>query len=244
MRVSSLSRAANAAAAAGARRVGAPAYSSSLASSTRFLSSAVDSRGEAEGKRRRRASNFWQRWGERSQQEFWQDVGFGHDRAMDERRSGKAAAKDAKRKQGISEAPSQRDDLDGEYWDAMDAFDDDATLDTLDGIGSRVDAHYWGTSSLTSRAAMERANAARAALLLDGELAPQRRSELMMLLEDAGPEGLLPTPKMPNEDWLKEKEEGTLQLSQDLSRNLITARNYNDGVHMLMLQRPAPPLVI
>ena len=35
----------------------------------------------------RRKQNFWRKWDERSQQEFWQDVGFDHDRKNDARRT-------------------------------------------------------------------------------------------------------------------------------------------------------------
>ena len=57
-----------------------------------------------------------------------------------------------------------------------------------------------------------------------------RRAELMQLLEDLGPEGLLPPPPMPEESWLDEKVEGTFKLSEDLSRTLLTTRNYSDAV--------------
>ena len=35
---------------------------------------------------RRRKAGFWSKWGELSQQEFWQEVGFDHDRASEARR--------------------------------------------------------------------------------------------------------------------------------------------------------------
>ena len=246
MRRGLASRAATAAA-VGVRALASPACSSSSAHASRMLSppcapagvhrllsTYVDPRDTAEGKRRRRQSNFWRQWGERSQQEFWQDVGFNHDREKDETRSGvktlrerKGKGKPLELKEGVDDRASFEED---EYWHAIDALDEEGRgAEALGEAADRVADHYWGTSSLGSSAGTERLSRARAALLRDGGLTPSRRAELMTLLEDAGPEGLLPPPPMPREDWLEEKEAGTFKLQEDLSRNLVTTRSYSDG---------------
>ena len=51
-----------------------------------------------------------------------------------------------------------------------------------------------------------------------------------MLLEDLGPEGLLPPPPPVEERWLQDKAEGTFKLKEDLSRALLTTRSYSDSV--------------
>ena len=208
----------------------------SSAVSGRGLSSYVDPRDTAEGKRRKRQSNFWRQWGERSQQDFWQDVGFGHDREKDEVRSGvksikerKGKAKGKGRPLELKEESESRDKLEeDEYWDSVDALDQDGRgFEALDEAAER---HKWGTSSAGSKAGARRVSRARAALLQDEEISPSRRAELMTMLEDAGPEGLLPPPTMPEERWLRDKEEGTFKLQEDLSRNLVTTRCYSDTV--------------
>ena len=228
MHVARRSRLATAAAAAA--RVHAPAAcSSSLAPTSRLLSSYVNPRDTAEAKRRKRQSNFWRQWGERSQQEFWQDVGLNNDRANDEKKSVAVKAKSASPKKEDKYEDRTKYDED-EYWHTIDAFDEFGDgLDALDEIGSKVDAHYFGTSDLSTRAANERAIRARAALLRDGDVTPSRRAELMMLLEDVGPDGLLPPPPMPREDFIKEKELEEFKMQQDLSRMLVTARDYAAG---------------
>ena len=198
----------------------------------------MDPRDTNEGKARRRQSNFWRQWGERSQQDFWQEVGFNHDRANEERRSGVTKAKGktkaaaaAERETAKRELADDKDDLlEEEYWNATDALDASG-LPHLDGLlpHDKVAEHYWGTSGVGSRAGVARAGRAREALMRDGEVASSRRAELLTLLEDLGPEGLLPPPKPVKEKWLEEKESGTFKLTEDLSRSLLTTRNYSDG---------------
>jgi len=50
------------------------------------------------------------------------------------------------------------------------------------------------------------------------------------MLEDLGPEGLLPPPAMPKEKWLTDKQEGTFKLKEDMARSLLTTRSYSDVV--------------
>ena len=198
----------------------------------------MDPRDTNEGKARRRQSNFWRQWGERSQQDFWQEVGFNHDRANEERRSGVTKAKGktkaaaaAERETAKRELADDKDDLlEEEYWNATDALDASG-LPHLDWLlpHDKVAEHYWGTSGVGSRAGVARAGRAREALMRDGEVASSRRAELLTLLEDLGPEGLLPPPKPVKEKWLEEKESGTFKLTEDLSRSLLTTRNYSDG---------------
>ena len=40
---------------------------------------------------------------------------------------------------------------------------------------------------------------------------------------------IIPPPKPVKEKWLEEKESGTFKLTEDLSRSLLTTRNYSDG---------------
>jgi len=205
----------------------------------RTLCTYVDPRDTPEGRRRRRQSNFWRAWGERSQQEFWQDVGFNHDRAHEEKKT--AVVKSGRgRSKATVKAADAKDDADvrkafdeDEYWNATDALDPGGLgVDALDEAAERVDQHYWGVSGLGSRAGTQRADRAREALMRDGDVAPSRRAELMMMLEDLGPEGLLPPPLMPEEKWLEEKEEGTFKLQEDMSRSLMTTRCYSDAVSL------------
>ena len=228
---------------AAAARLPAAAASSSAAP-VRALSSKgssyVDLSETGEAKRRKKQSNFWRQWGERSQQEFWQEVGFGHDRAKDEARSGIKTTRDARgRVKGVKgirpashklEAPESVDDTskyeEDEYWDAIDGMDPYG--EGVEALGEGVDRteeHYWGASDASTRAEAARADRAKAAMLRDDEIAPSRRAELMMLLEDMGPEGLLPPAPMPDEPWLKAKQEGTFKLGEDLNRNLVTTRS-------------------
>ena len=57
----------------------------------------------------------------------------------------------------------------------------------------------------------------------DGEVASSRRAELLTLLEDLGPEGLLPPPKPVKEKWLEEKgaEEGVVTLNSGLRYKVL-----------------------
>ena len=84
-----------------------------------------------EGQKRQR--NFWQKWGDLSQQSFWQDVGFAHDRVSEERRAGLAMLKNPKKKKAAPSGGdkefkdlSERNTASGltteEYFDAEDAF--------------------------------------------------------------------------------------------------------------------------
>ena len=132
----------------------------------------MDPRDTNEGKARRRQSNFWRQWGERSQQDFWQEVGFNHDRANEERRSGvtkakgktKAAAAAERETAVLRELADDKDDLlEEEYWNATDALDASG-LPHLDGLlpHDKVAEHYWGTSGVGSRARALRVPAVRA----------------------------------------------------------------------------------
>ena len=203
----------------------------SLASSSSSYVSPADTR---EG--RRRKAGFWSKWGELSQQEFWQEVGFDHDRAMDTRRSG-VAGKSKKKGAPSGERADFREmrkgrPEDDEYFDAEDAalmaaarggadalgeglgVDAAAALEAgeffLDGDdGDELAAALRGAFAVPSpgsRAGEERAARARQALLADGAIAPSRRVELLELLEDLGPEGLQAPPKMPREDARCERE--------------------------------------
>ena len=51
------------------------------------------------------------------------------------------------------------------------------------------------------------------------------------MLEDLGPEGLLPPPQSPVED-LQSKRDGTALMQEDLSKNLLTTRSYSDALRL------------
>ena len=83
--------------------------------------------------------------------------------------------------------------------------------------------------SLTSEAAQQRAKAARQALMGSNEgVERTRRAELLTLLEDLGPDGLLPPPAMPKED-MEAKLGITSLLAEDMSKSLQTTRNFMDA---------------
>jgi len=182
-----------------------------------------------EGKRRKR--NFWAKWGGLSQQEFWQDVGFDQDRKKDSIRIGMGS-----KQKGMKAKPEVRGvDLDDdEYFLADDAL----TLAEGDG-----DEYLWldGETALRtgsavpesgSRSGAERAKRARAALLAQPDVEPARRAELLELLEDLGPEGLLPPPSMPPLEDFAEGLNSEELFKEDLARNLQIARSFHDSLKL------------
>ena len=210
-------------------------------------SSYVDVRDTAEGRRRR--ANFWEKWGALSQQEFWQDVGFGHDRAKDNERletlRANSEAGRTRRKLGRPSGEPAEDlrvsmDAD-EYFDATDALEhldmegidevsDASHLADLSGAGSGSGEFLSGLE-MDTRAGVERSLRARQALMQSGAVAPGRRAELLALLEDLGPDGLQEPPKLPFEDF-SAKRDGSNLLQEDLSRSLLTTRCFMDAVKL------------
>jgi len=180
-----------------------------------------------EGKRRKQ--NFWAKWGGLSQQEFWQDVGFDHDRTKDSKRLGVTSLK----QKGYKAKPDFREALDDdEYFDADDALDEGALddeflyIDEMDALRNGLVVPDAG-----SRAGSDRARRAREALLAQPDVEPARRSELLALLEDLGPEGLLTPKPMPAED-LEEANASSELLKEDLSRALVITRSFVDSVKL------------
>ena len=194
-----------------------------------------------EGRRRRR--DFWSKWGEFSQQEFWQDVGFDHDRKKDALRSGVRVKKGAP----SGERPDFKE-FRGQL-DADEYFDADDALTAADGSSMAIEDGFfeeegevlmpddeamrsiYAVPSPGSRAGEQRAERARKALLGDRGIEPGRRAELLELLEDLGPEGLQEAPAMPVEN-LSDGLDSTSLLRQDLSRSLLTSRSYADAVKL------------
>jgi ribosomal protein S5 len=206
----------------------------------------------------RRRTNFWSKWGEYSSQAFWQDVGFDHDRTKEMQRSGMAGVRQKKgRPSGEGKEFKElyeRNTASGleteEYFDGIDAlgameaggFDAQSgsfSIEAMDDLMGTVlteeqlrDSLAYGEGparpgSLSTDAAERRAAKAREALLGDGS-APSRRAELLSMLEDLGPEGLMPPPTMPKEDW-EAKRNATMMMAEEMSRNLMTTRNFIDA---------------
>lgn len=82
-----------------------------------------------------------------------------------------------------------------------------------------------------SRSGAERAQRTRAALLAQPDVEPARRAELLELLEDLGPEGLLPPPPMPEEAF-DQGSESTELFKEDLARSLTITRSFVDSVKL------------
>ena len=83
-------------------------------------------------------------------------------------------------------------------------------------------------SRVGSRAGEERAVRARQALLSGADgVEPARRAELLMLLEDLGMAGLQPPPEMPVEKHVRTVKP---LIEEELSKQLMTTRNYMDAV--------------
>ncbi len=168
---------------------------------------------------RKRRENFWSKWRNRSQQDFWQEVGFDHDRAHERRtmpkgvRGGpRAAARnrldekargDETRHVELSEsefylAEDALEAMEGaadfeDAYDDLEYADDDAPPEPF-AVDFEVPTDF-GTAAADARAA-----AAARSLRADKTLDPSRRAELLGLLEDLGPYGLEPSKPMPRED--------------------------------------------
>jgi len=203
--------------------------------SVRALSSYVPPSETREG--RRRKQNFWSKWQGLSQQEFWQDVGFEHDRVNDNRRLG---ITNPKQKKGFKTKPEFRENLtDDDYFDADDALASAAEYDgefgdvDADGLFD-VDSVLHNGDAIPSpgvRSSMGRTKGAIDALYAQDDVDPARRAELLELLEDLGPESLLSPPPMPHDD-VDEASESSELLEQDLSRTLMTTRSFVDSVKL------------
>jgi len=171
-------------------------------------------------------------------------VGFDHDRTKDNQRLGLSS----KKGKGWKEKPEMQQKLDDEeYFDADDALamssssgsdlddsgehDDDEDGEYLRFDLAPLDAQFSASAvpDPGTRSGAERAKRVRQALLSEAEVAPARRAELLELLEDLGPEGLLPPPKMPGDD-LEDATATSSLLQEDLSRNLTITRSFIDSV--------------
>lgn len=213
----------------------------------------VDPKQTREGVKRRKS--FWDKWGEFSSQSFWQDVGFDHDRRKEAERTGMAGVRQKRgRPSGEKEFKEFRNTassgLDAEeYFEGVDALGT-AELEALDQetgalsvkamdsffdqIMTEEQLHEalghgsMGEAPLSTRAAEQRAAKAREALLGGDGVGPARRAELLSLLEDLGPDGLMPPPAMPKEDH-EAKRNATMMMAEEMSRTLMTTRNFMDA---------------
>jgi len=199
----------------------------------------------------RRKQNFWRKWDERSQQEFWQDVAFDHDRKNDARRTagmrvrkGAPSGEKPEKKQHMDDDEYFLSDdaeamvraggleaseyLDGVEW--MESYEEDEDEDSV--VRPRNASARWQRGlDASTRAANARASRAHQALLRDSAgVDPARRAELLELLEDLGPDGLRGPPKMPL-DVASARNDGAL-LQTDLAQNLQTSRSLMSSIEL------------
>lgn len=187
----------------------------------------------AEGRRRRQS--FWRKWGDLTQQEFWQEVGFDQDRTNDNRLVRLPTKKRGKPDKAEYVSKEERNMSDDEYFmatDAMNEGDDDDYYyeDEEYDPADEGERRTRFTANAASVAAAQRSQRAQGALLGASSLEPSRRAELLELLEDLGPEGLQAPPPMPTEKIGATVEDELLM--PDLSRNLVIARSFADSLQL------------
>jgi len=160
-----------------------------------------------------------------SQQEFWQDVAFEHDRKY-ERTRGSAVAARLKKKQVVAEAAEVDDD---EYDDVFFGMDGDD--DTLHFPGEG-DSSAAGDGGADARDARQRNSEISEAMCSDPSLASSRRAELMGLLEDLGEDALLPRPVQPWEatDVGQEARSDQALIKEAQQRQLLISNAFIDSI--------------
>jgi ribosomal protein S5 len=186
-----------------------------------------------EGRRRKEA--FWRKWGQLSDQEFWQDVGFDNDGKKESLRTGKVSKAKREAKRLATEKPEFQEPRleDEDYFLGQNALAEvDHYEDEYYYEGEETEAgHSAAVPDAGGRGAEERMQRARQALLYDDGMPSGRRAELLALLEDLGPEGLLPALAMPAEKIREVAKEVDL-LGMDPSRNLLIARSFVDSLKL------------
>ena len=202
-----------------------------------LLAARLVARGLASSSRRKRppaeasTGAFWHK--DVPQAQFWQDVGFDHDRASEARRSplrSKHQEEDATEEERRAML-EERDDV---YFGVPPSIEDLETEGLVADLGAARAEDAAGGAGGAGGAADDAAKESLRDRMFAGGIDAQRRAELLGLIDDLGPHALHPVPEMPPEHprVISTLEGETTQLRDEQASAVRVCNAFMDSVRM------------